>query len=139
MLTRVLFALTLICAVSGAARAEEAKVLALGLADHAVTEAELAKGETPPVPRFNSPGVAYVLVANLRQGGAIEISLVKDGKKLMHNTETLGEDKAQSLLQAGKQAVPAGGWPEGEYQAAVKITRDGSALIEQSTAPIPFE
>jgi hypothetical protein len=43
-------------------------------------------------------------------------------------------------LQAGKKAVPAGGWPqEWKYSAHVKITRDGKTLIEQSTDPIPFE
>jgi hypothetical protein len=139
MLTRVLFALALICGMAAAASAEETKVLALGLADHAVTEEELAKGETPPVPRFNSPGVAYALVANLRQGDTIEIALVKGDHSLLHNTETLGEDQARVLLQAGKRGVPAGGWPEGSYHAALKVTRDGKTLIEQSTPPIPFE
>jgi hypothetical protein len=139
MLTRALLALALICGTAGAAFAEETKVLALGLADHAVTEEELAKGEAPPVPRFNSPGVAYALVANLKKGDVVEVALIKDGKALMHNTETLGEDRASFLLQAGKGAVPVGGWPEGEYQAAVKVVRDGTPLIEQSSAPIPFE
>jgi hypothetical protein len=139
MLTRALFVFAVICGPISPASAEETKVLALGLGDRAVTEEELAKGETPPVPRFNSPGVAYVLAGNLKKGDIIEIALVKDGKPLMHNTETLDEDKAQSLLQAGKQAVPTGGWPEGEYQASVKVTRDGKPLIEQSTAPVPFE
>jgi hypothetical protein len=139
MLTRVLLVFALICGMGSAAMAEEAKVVALGLGDRAVTEEELAKGETPPVPRFKSPGVAYVLAANLKKGDILEIALVKDGKPLMHNTETLGEDKAQSLLQAGKQAVPTGGWPEGSYQASVKVTRDGKPIIEQASAPIPFE
>ena len=44
---------------------------------------------------------------------------------LLTNSETLAEDKAKFLLQAGKRGVPAGGWPEGTYHAAVKITRDG--------------
>ena len=139
MLTRVLFALTLICRAVVAAQAEETKVLALGLADHAVTEQELAKGEAPPVPRFNSPGVAYALVANLKQGDVAEVALVKDGKPLMHNSETLAEDKASVLLLAGKAGVPAGGWPEGQYHAALKVVRDGKPIIEQSTKPIPFE
>ena len=139
MLTRALLALALICGIADAALAEETKVLALGLADHAVTEEELAKGEAPPVPRFNSPGVAYALVANLKKAGVVEVALVKDGKKLMHNTETLAEDRASLLLQAGKGGVPAGGWPEGQYRAALKITRDGTPLIEQATDPIPFE
>jgi hypothetical protein len=139
MLTRVLMAWALICGLSAAALAQETKVLAFGLGNRAVTEEQLAKGETPPVPRFNSPGVAYVLATNLKRGDSIDIALVKDGKPLMHNSETLSEDRAQSLLQAGKQAVPAGGWPEGEYQASVKITRDGKTLIEQATDPIPFE
>jgi hypothetical protein len=139
MLTRALFALALICGTATAAPAEETKVLALGLADHAVTEEELAKGEAPAVPRFNSPGVAYALVANLKKGDVAEVALVKDGKPLMHNTETLADDKASVLLLAGKAGVPAGGWPEGQYHAALKVTRDGKPLIEQSTKPIAFE
>ena len=139
MLTRALFALILVCGTAAAAAAEETKVLALGLADHAVSEEELAKGETPPMPRFNSPGVAYALVANVKKGDVVEVALVKDGKPLMHNTETLAEDKPSLLLQAGKGGVPAGGWPEGQYHAALKVTRDGKTLVEQSTQPIPFE
>ena len=139
MLTRALFALVLVCGTVAAACAEETKVLALGLADHAVTEQELAKGETPPAPRFNSPGVAYALVGNLKKDDVVEVALVKDGKPLMHNTETLAEDRANVLLQAGKGGVPAGGWPDGKYHAAVKVTRDGKTLIEQASEPIAFE
>jgi hypothetical protein len=139
MLTRALLVLALICGIAGAAFAAETKVLAFGLADHAVTEEELGKGEAPPAPRFNSPGVAYALIADLKKGDVVELGLIKDGKKLMHNTETLAEDRTSFLLQAGKGAVPAGGWPEGSYQAELKVMRDGKPLIEQSTAPIPFE
>jgi hypothetical protein len=35
--------------------------------------------------------------------------------------------------------VPAGGWPDGTYTAAVKVTRDGKAVIEQSSEPVAFE
>jgi hypothetical protein len=139
MLTRALFALALICGTAGAAQAEETKVLALGLADHEVSQEELDKGETPPAPRFNTPAVAYVLAAGLKKGDAIEIALVNEDKPLLQNTETLAEDRANYLLQAGKRGVPAGGWPEGSYRATLKITRDGKTLIEQATAPIPFE
>jgi hypothetical protein len=137
MLTRVLLVLALICGAVPA-QAGDATVVALGLADHEVTEAELAKG-TPPVPRFNSPGVAYALVANVKKGDVVEIALVKGDQFLMHNTETLAEDQAKFLLQAGKRGVPAGGWPEGSYHAALKIARDGKTLIEQASTPIPFE
>ena len=139
MLTRALFALALICGVAGAAFAEEAKVLALGLAGHEVTQQELEKGAAPPAPRFNSPGVAYVWAANLKKGDTVEIALVKGDAPLLSNKETLAEDQAKFLLQAGKRGVPAGGWPEGEYHAAVTITRDGKPLVEQTTTPIRFE
>lgn len=138
MLTRALFALALMC-VGLPAAGEEAKVLALGLADHAVTEEELATGEALAPPRFNTGGVAYAWMSDLKKGDTVEVALVKDGKKLMHNTETLGEDKARLLLLAGKQAVPAGGWPAGAYQALVTVSRDGTPLIEQSSTAIPFE
>jgi hypothetical protein len=139
MLTRVLFALALICGTAGAAQAQETKVLALGLADHEVSQEELEKGDALPAPRFNTPGIAYALVANLKKGDVVEVSLVKGDASLLRNEETLAEDRASYLLQAGKRGVPAGGWPEGTYHAALKIMRDGKPLIEQTSAPIPFE
>jgi hypothetical protein len=138
MLTRALLALALIC-VGLPAAAEETKVLALGLADHAVTEEELEKGQTPPVPRFNTPGVAYALIEGLKKGDAVEVALIMDGKPLMHNAETLTEDRIRVLLQAGKGAVPAGGWPDGSYSAAVKVSRDGKPLIDEASPPTTFD
>jgi hypothetical protein len=139
MLTRALFLVLVICAVATPALAEDAKVLALGLAEHEVTQEELDKG-TPPVPRFNSPAIAYVSVANLQKGDSVEIALSNADGPLLTNSETLTDDKATYLLQAGKRGVPAGGWPsEWSYFAKLKITRDGKTLIEQATTPIPFE
>ena len=51
-------------------------MLALGLADHEVTVEDLA-GQTPPVPHFNTPAVAYVLAANLKKGDTVEITRCK--------------------------------------------------------------
>ena len=139
MLTRVLFALVLISGVTAVAFAEDAKVLALGLAGREVTVDDLAKG-TPPVPKFNTPAIAYVLATDLKKGDTVEISLANGEGPLLTNSETLTEDKETYLLQAGKRAVPAGGWPqEWKFSATVKIARDGKTLIEQSTPPIPFE
>src|SRR5262249_37242647 len=138
MLTRVLFALVLAVA-SLPAWAEDAKVLALGLANHEVTQEELDKGTALPAPHFNSPAVAYASVANLKKGDVVEITLVNGDRRLLHNTESLAEDQAKYLLQAGKRGVPAGGWPEGSYHAALTVTRDGKTLIEQSSPPIPFD
>ncbi len=139
MLTRALLFVLLVCGVAAPASAEDTKLLALGLADHEVTQEELDKG-TPPVPRFNSPAIAYVSAADLQKGDSVEIVLCNDEKPLLTNSETLTEDKASYLLQAGKRGVPAGGWPsEWKYFAKLKITRDGKTLIEQATTPIPFE
>ena len=139
MLTRALFIVLLICGVTTPALAEDAKVLALGLADHEVTQEELDKG-APPVPRFNTPAIAYVSAANLKKGDTVEITLSNNDEPLLTNTETLAEDKAIYLLQAGKRGVPAGGWPsEWTYFAKLKITREGKPLIEQATTPIAFE
>jgi hypothetical protein len=137
MLTRVLFALVL-ATVSVPAWAEDAKVLALGLADHEVTQEELDKGTALPAPRFNTPAIAYASVGNLKKGDVVEITLVNGDRPLLHNTETLAEERSSFLLQAGKRGVPAGGWPEGSYHAALTVTRDGKTLIEQSSPPIPF-
>jgi hypothetical protein len=106
MLTRVLFALALIFGTAAAASAEEIKVLALGLADHEVSQAELDKGETPAVPHFNTPAVAYVLAADLKKGDMVEITLANTEKSLLTNSETLAEDQASYLLQSGKRGVP---------------------------------
>jgi hypothetical protein len=138
MLTRVLFALVLVVA-SIPAWAEDAKVLALGLADHEVTQEELDKGTALAAPRFNTPAIAYTSIANLKKGDVVEIMLVNDDRPLLHSTETLTEDQAKYLLQAGKRGVPAGGWPEGSYHAALTVTRDAKPLIEQSSPPIPFD
>ena len=138
MLTRAVFAFALICALMGPAAAET-KVLALGIAAKEVTQDELATGTDLPKPKFNTAAVAYVLAADVKKGDAVEIALVKDGKALMHNTETLAKDEAKLLLQAGKRGVPAGGWPDGSYAANLKITRDGKTIVEQTSEAMPFE
>lgn len=140
MLTRALFVVLLICGAAMPALAEDAKVLALGLTDHEVSQEELDKGAALPAPRFNTPAIAYVLATNLKQGDVVEITLSNSEKALLTNSETLAENKATYLLQAGKRGVPAGGWPsEWTYFAKVKIIRDGKTLMEQSSTPIPFE
>ena len=139
MLTRVLFALIVTVGFTIAASAQEAKVLALGVTDHEVTQEEAEKGAALPVPRFNTPAIAYVLVADLKKGDTVEVALFNEDKSLLHNTQTLREDQAKLLLQAGKRGVPAGGWPEGSYSARVTVTRDGKTLIEQSSKPVAFE
>ena len=139
MLTRVLFALIVTVGFAATASEQDAKVLALGVTDHEVTQEEAEKGATLPVPRFNTPAIAYVLAADLKKGDTVEVALFNEDKSLLHNTQTLGEDQAKLLLQAGKRGVPAGGWPEGSYSAKVTITRDGKTLIEQSSKPVPFD
>jgi hypothetical protein len=139
MLTRVLFALIVIAGFAAAASAQDAKVLALGITDHEVTQEEAGKGAALPVPRFNTPAIAYVLAAGLKKGDAVEVALFNEDRSLLHDTQTLSEDQAKLLLQAGKRGVPAGGWPEGTYSARLKVTRDGKTLIEQSSKPVAFE
>jgi hypothetical protein len=139
MLTRVLFALVVMCGLAAAAYAEDAKVLALGITNHAVTQEELEKGDALKAPKFNTPAVAYVLAGDLKKGDTVEVELFNDNKSLMRNAETAGEDQPKLLIQAGKRGVPAGGWPEGNYSAKVTITRDGKPLVEQSSKPVAFE
>jgi hypothetical protein len=140
MLTRVLFAFGLMSGIAApAAWAQETKLVALGIIDHEATQEELDKGAELPSPHFNTGGIAYVLVANVKKGDTVEITLNNGDTPLLHNTETLAEDKASFLLQAGKRGVPAGGWPEGTYHAAVKIIRDGKPMIEETSKPMAFE
>ena len=141
MLTRALLVLVLLggsLALLQGARGE-AKLLALGLTDHVATEADLVAGKTLPKPKFNTPGIAYVLLGDLKKGDTVEVSLNNEKRALIANTETLDDDKATFLLHAGKQGVPAGGWPEGAYHAEVKVTRDGKTLIEEKSTPTVFE
>jgi hypothetical protein len=139
MLTRVLFALVLLGGMATAVAAEETKVLALGITDHEVTQQELDKGDALPVPHFNTPAVAHVLAGNLKKGDIVDISLNLGDKSLLHNTQELAEDQAKLLLQAGKRGVPAGGWPEGNYHAELKITRDGKPVLTEASKPMTFE
>ena len=139
MLTRVLFAVVLLFGLASAAWAEDAKVAALGLTDHVVTEDELAKGEALPAPKFNTPGVAYALVKNLKKGDTVEVALTKDGASLMHNLREVDADGQTVLLLSGKSGVPAGGWPKGTYTAHVTVTRDGKTIAEQESEAIPFD
>jgi hypothetical protein len=139
MLTRVLFAVVLLLGLASTATAQDAKVAALGLTDHVVTEDELAKGEALPPPHFNTPGVAYALVKDLKKGDEVEVALTKDGTSLMHNLREADADGQTVLLLAGKSGVPAGGWPKGSYTAQVKVTRDGKTIAEQGSEAIPFD
>jgi len=139
MLTRVLFAVVLLLGLTLAATAQDAKVAALGLTDHVVTQEELAKGEAPPPPHFNTPGVAYALVKDLKKGDEVEVALNKDGASLMHNLREADADGQTVLLLAGKSGVPAGGWPKGSYTAHVTVTRDGKTIAEQESDAIPLE
>src|SRR4026209_564867 len=139
MLTRVLFVLVLLGASAPASAAEEGKVLAIGINDQHAGHAELDTGVALPPPHFNTPAIAYASVAGLKKGDTVEITLVNGDTPLLRNTETLAEDSQSFLLQAGKRGVPAGGWPEGSYHAALKVTRDGKMLTEQLSQPIPFD
>jgi len=139
MLTRVLFAALLILGAGSGSLAQDTTVVALGLADHPVSEAELEGGATPAAPKLDTGGVAYVLVAHAKKGDKVEVHLNKDGKSLMHNARDLEADEDGLLLQAGKTGVPAGGWPKGSYTAKVTVTRGGESIAEQETDGIPFE
>jgi hypothetical protein len=139
MLTRAVFAAFLICGTAAVCSAQETTVVALGLADHKLAEDELQSGAALSTPKFNTPGVAYALVAHANEGDTIEVTLMKDGKPLMRNVRELDADEAGALVQAGKTGVPAGGWPEGSYTASVKIMRDGKTLAEQESDAVPFD
>ncbi len=139
MLTRVLFAAFLILGACGGAFAQDTTVVALGLSDSPVAEAELTAGKTFAAPKFNTGGVAYALIAHAKKGDKVEVHLKMDGASLMHNTRELEADEDGLLLQAGKTGVPAGGWPKGSYTAKVTVTRGGETIAEQETDGIPFD
>ena len=102
MLTRVLFALALICGMAAAVAAEDAKVLALGITDHEVTQEEIEKGEALTAPHFNTPAIAYVLAADLKKGDIVEIALVNEDRSLLHNTQTLARGPGEVSAASGK-------------------------------------
>ena len=103
MLTRVLFALTLICGMATASYAEDAKVLALGRRRPCGNAGGARKGRGAPGAAFNTPAVAYVLAGDLMKGDTVEVGLFNDDRSLMRNTETAGEDQAK-VLAASRQA-----------------------------------
>lgn len=139
MLTRVLFAIGFLIASVGAVSAQDTTVVALGLSDRPVTKDELTSGAELQTPKFNTPGVAYVLVAHAKKGDKVKVDLLMDGESLMHNVRELEADEAGVFLQAGKAGVPAGGWPAAKYTARVEITRDGETLAKQETDGVPFD
>ena len=94
-------------------------MLALGLANREVTVDDLAKG-TPPVPRFNTPAIAYVLAADLKKGDTVEISLANGEGPLLTNSETLSRGQGD-LSAAGGKAGGAGR----RLAAGVEIFRHG--------------
>ena len=115
-------------------------MLALGITDHEATQEEIEKGEALKAPQFqHACGGLCPRRPTSKKGDTVEIALFNEDRSLMHNTQTVGEDQAKLLLQAGKRGVPAGGWPDGSYHAKVTITRDGKTLVEQSSKPIVFE
>ena len=67
-----------------------------------MTQEEAEKGAALPVPRFNTPAIAYVLAADLKKGDTVEVALFNEDKSLLHNTQTLSEDQAS--LAASRQA-----------------------------------
>ncbi|MGH6866500.1 MAG: hypothetical protein ACREDO_10105, partial [Methyloceanibacter sp.] len=89
MLMRALFALVLVCCTAVASLAQETKVVALGITDHVVIREELQEGGELLKPKFNTPGVAYALIAHARKGDTIQVTLNKNGKPLMTNTRDL--------------------------------------------------
>jgi len=148
MLTRVLFVAALMVAAvtsftinpAGAETAAQTidapKLVALGLAKHEVTAAELTKGDPPAKPAFNTPAIAYALVENLKKGDVVEVIYASSrNANILHNQETVDADKKQALLMAGRTAVPVGGWQELPYYAHVTVTRDGKTLIDVKSKP----
>ncbi|MGI8724494.1 MAG: hypothetical protein ACR2J1_03850 [Methyloceanibacter sp.] len=124
---------------AGTAGAAGPYLITMGITQKEVTPEELESDAGLPAPKFNTGAIAYVLASNLKKGDTVEVTLNNGDTPLLRNTETLAEDKAKFLLQAGKRGVPAGGWPEGTYLASVKITRDGKTVMEEKTEPMAFE
>ena len=83
-------------------------MLALGITDHEVTQEESKKGRRSPCHACNTAAIAYALAADLKKGDTVEVVLFNEDKSLLHNTQTLSEDQAKLLLQAGRRGVPAG-------------------------------
>ena len=140
MLTRALLALALICGLAGRGFGRGNQGAGPGAGRPRGHPGGAGQGRALSVPRFNSPAIAYVSVANLKKGDTVEISLANNEKPLAHQQRDACRGQGDLLLQAGKRGVPAGGWPsEWTYSAKLKITRDGKVLIEQATDPIAFE
>jgi hypothetical protein len=139
MLTRVLLALAILVGSAAGAFAAEPKVVALGLTDHATSKEEVANGEGLTEPGLKTGAVAYVLVEGVAEGDQVTVRLMNGEESLMHNVLTVEPGTERVFLQAGKTAVPAGGWPEGSYSAKLEIVSGGDMVVEQSSDPITLD
>jgi hypothetical protein len=108
---------------------EHGNVLALGFTDHPVDFQELQQ-DVPRAASRHAPLVAYAWAINLQKGDVVEIALNKDRQNVSTNTVTLDRNKAQFLVFAGKKP-PDQGWPEGTYDALLRVVRGGRPLISQ--------
>ena len=113
-------------------QAEDAKVMALGIADHEVTKEELDKGAALPAPHFNTPAVAYALAANIKKGDMVEVALSNDEKSLLATARRLTEDQASLCCKRASAACRRAAGREWTYTAAFERQARRQILIDRA-------
>ncbi|THD67172.1 peptidoglycan DD-metalloendopeptidase family protein [Phenylobacterium sp.] len=84
-------------------------------------------------PKTTSSIVAYARLIGLEADDVVEVSVIgPDGKVFVRDVlPALDHDKAQWIVQAGRKAAPAGGWPHGAYSAQVQVRRGGAVALSR--------
>lgn len=67
-----------------------------------------------------------------RAGDVVVLTLTGPQGAVLRHSETLPRDKARYFRAAGKRA--SGKWPEGTYEAQVRIIRDGAEISRRAAA-----
>ena len=139
MLTRALFLVLLICGIASPALAEETKVLALGLADHEVTEDELAKGPRPFPASIRRPSPMSRPPISRRATRSRSRSAIRRSPAHQQRDAGRGQRRPICCKRASGACRPAAGRRSGAISPRSRSRATARPLIEQSTTPIPFE
>ena len=107
-------------------------VIAAGIAS-AVPDFETIKaGTVPDAAGRDAPLVAWGYLFGTRPGDVVRLTVTDPAGEAVFTDDVLLERGQAQVFRATGRRAPPGGWPAGEYLAAVALVRDGAALGRQS-------